>query len=116
MTIRDLARILLLLSFCILWAASSSAQPTGKEKAKTDALAVVNGQPISEDDLFPYFQGQVFPLRQQEYELKNSALNELINLRLLEAEAKKRGITVDQVIEQEVNSKAADPADGEVYA
>ena len=117
MTKRNFTRIPLLLSFCLLLvAASSSAQTPGKDNPKTNALAIVNGQPISEDDLLPYFQGQVFPLRQQEYELKNSALNELISLRLLEAEARKRGITVDQVIELEVNSKVADPTDGEVYA
>jgi protein-disulfide isomerase len=110
------SRISLWFIVLLLLLATSGAQTAVKEKGETDALAVVNGQNITDDDLVPYIQGQMFPLHQQEYDIKNSALDGLINLRLLEGEAKKKGISTDQLIEQEVDSKVADPTDAEVYA
>ena len=53
---------------------------------------MVAGQPIYDDDLLPFVQAQVFQLRVQEYEVKSKALENLVNQKLLEAEAKKKGI------------------------
>ena len=49
-------------------------------------------------------------LRTQEYETKSKTLDSLIRLKLVQAEAKKRGISAEKLIEQEVESKVADPA------
>jgi predicted DsbA family dithiol-disulfide isomerase len=76
-------------------------------------VAVVAGQSIYEDDLLPRVQAQ---LRNQEYELKSSALENLIDQRLLEAEAKKKGVALEQVLEQEVNAKVAEPTEAELKA
>lgn len=80
----------------------------------SETLAIVGDQPISDDDLLPYVQGQLRPLREQEYQIKKKALDNLINQRLLEAEAKKRGVSTDALLAQEVDSKVADPTDAEV--
>jgi len=50
-----------------------------------------------EDDLAPQVQGQLGSLREQEYRLKKQGLDNLINQRLIGAEAKRRGITPDQL-------------------
>ena len=76
-------------------------------------VAVVAGQTIYEDDLLPRVQAQ---LRNQEYELKSRAIENLIDQRLLEAEAKKKGIAVGEVLEHEVDAKVTEPAEAELKA
>jgi protein-disulfide isomerase len=83
---------------------------------KKQPVAVVGGQPIYDDDLLPYVQAQVFQLRLQEYDLKSKALDNLVNQRLLEAQAKKRSIPVDKVLEQEVDAKVPEPSETELQA
>ena len=59
---------------------------------------------------------QLQQLRNQEYELKKEALENVVNQKLLEAETKKKGITVEALWEQEVDSKVGEPSDAEVQA
>src|SRR6185369_11318234 len=50
----------------------------------------------------------------QEYEIKRKALDTLIEQKMLEAAAKKKGLTTDKLLEQEVNSKVAEPSDAQL--
>lgn len=77
-------------------------------------IAVVSGQKIYEDDLTPLVRSQLLALKNQEYQLKRSALDRLVEQKLLEAEAKRQGLTVEQLLEREVYSKAPDPTPDEV--
>src|SRR6267154_2270781 len=80
-------------------------------------VATVGGQPITEEELLDTLgPQQAMQLRTQEYEAKSKALDSLIRLKLVQAEAKKRGIPAEKLIEQEVESKVPDPTDGEVEA
>ncbi|MGH9785714.1 MAG: thioredoxin domain-containing protein [Terriglobia bacterium] len=79
-------------------------------------LARVGGQPVYEDELLPLIQSQLRQLERQEYDLKRQALQELIQRKLTEAEANKRGITAEELFRQEVEARVADPADAEVEA
>jgi protein-disulfide isomerase len=79
-------------------------------------LATVDDQKITEDDLAPYVAGQLRPLREQEYQIKKKALDSLINQKIVEAEAKKKGLTTEKLYEQEVDSKVAEPTDVEIAA
>src|SRR5437867_8510295 len=82
-----------------------------------DPVATVAGQPISEQELLETVgHQQSMQLRMQEYEAKSKALESLIRLKLVQAEAKKRGIPAEKLVEQEVESKVPDPTDGEVVA
>jgi protein-disulfide isomerase len=83
---------------------------------KSDPIATVDGQAITEDDLAPLVQGQLRPLRDQEYQIKKKALENLISQKVLEAEAKKKGLTADKLLEQEVDSKVPEPTDVEINA
>src|SRR5580765_3207294 len=58
-------------------------------------VAIVDGQTIYEDDLLPSIQGQLMPLRKQEYDIKKKALDDVIQQKLLDAAAKKKGMTTD---------------------
>jgi len=105
----------LAIAFLLIGWSGPLAQTSGPAKQK-EAVAVVAGQPIYDDDLQPFVQAQVFQLRLQEYDAKSKALDNLVNQKLLEAEAKKKGISTDKVLEQEVDAKVADPTEGEVKA
>ncbi len=86
------------------------------DKPAPGNVAIVAGQAISEADLSASVQSQLRQLRTQEYDLKRRALDDLINQKLLEAEAKKRSVPADQFLLQEVDSRVADPTDAEVEA
>src|SRR5713101_7734226 len=101
--------------FLLLGCAVCASHTFGQAKQKKP-LAVVAGQTIYDDDLLPYIQAQVFQLRLQEYDIKSKALENLVNQKLLEAEAKKKGIPTEKVLEQEVDAKVAEPTEGELQA
>ena len=102
-----------LLLFSVSLATTTVAQKTDTPNTK-HPVATVDGQPIFAEDLAPSVEGQIQPLRNQEYEIKRKALDSLIEQKMLEATAKKKGVTVEKLIDQEVVSKIADPSDAEV--
>jgi protein-disulfide isomerase len=79
-------------------------------------VAVVGGKPVYEDELTPLMEDQFQQLQNQQYEIKSRALEKLINQKLLDMAAEKKGTTADKVLAQEVDSKIAEPTDGEVEA
>jgi protein-disulfide isomerase len=101
--------------FCmsVFSAATSVAQNSDTPKPK-QAIATVDGQPIYDEDLASSVEGQLQPLRNQEYEIKRKALDSLIEQKMLEAAAKKKGLTTEKLLDQEVNSKIPDPSDAEL--
>jgi protein-disulfide isomerase len=76
-------------------------------------IATVEGQPIYEQDLMSVAGPKLLDLRKQEYQLKRDALDYLIRRKLVDAEAKKKGLTVDELFKQEVDSKIPEPSDAE---
>jgi len=76
-------------------------------------VAVVEGQPIYEQDLMSVAGPSLLDLRKQEYKAKSDALDKVIRKKLVEAEAKKRGLTDEELLKQEVDSKVVDPSDDE---
>ncbi len=73
--------------------------------------AVVNGQSITVDELDESYGGRI---AQQIYSMRKNALDDLIDQKLLETEAKKRNMTVDLLFKEEVDSKVTDPTDEEI--
>jgi len=59
--------------------------------------------------LVPELGSKLLQLRNQEYQMKSKALDDLIRKKLIDAEAKERGIPSDKLLEQEGDSKVADP-------
>jgi protein-disulfide isomerase len=112
----SITRLALLLFVLLFIGSAVSAAQTSAQDKKKEPLAVVGGQPIYDDDLVPFVQAQVFQLRQQEYEIKSKALDNLVNQRLLEAEAKKKGIPSEKFIEEQVDAKVAEPGEAELQA
>jgi predicted DsbA family dithiol-disulfide isomerase len=77
-------------------------------------IAIIAGRAIYEDELLSLMEQQLQRLRNEEYELKSQALETLINQKLLEAAASRKGITADKLIEREVSSKIPNPSDTEI--
>lgn len=77
-------------------------------------VAIVAGQPIYEEDLLPAIQGQLRQIQSQEFQVKKNALENLIRQRVLESEAKKKGLTVEKLLEQEVDEKVPAPSEDEL--
>lgn len=80
------------------------------------SVAVVDGHSITEQDLAEALGPQLMQLRNQEYEVKSKVLESVIRHKIVEIEAKKRNISPEKLIEQEVDSKVPEPTDGEVEA
>src|SRR5712672_4131737 len=110
---RTLQRLfgMLLVSLSLVANLQAQTPETGKPK---QPLAMIDGQAINDDDLLPYVQAQLRPLREQEYQIKKKALDNLINQRLLEAAAKKKYLSTEKLLEQEVDSKVAEPTEAEL--
>jgi len=81
-----------------------------------EPVAVVAGQPIYERDLAPLMSGQIQKLKNQEYEIKSQTLQDLVQQKLLEAEAKRKGIATDELLQQVVDSTIPEPSDSETEA
>lgn len=104
---------LLALFVVLLLTALPVCAQTGEE-----AYAVVNGQRITQKEVDDSIISQLLPLRQQIYELRKKALDNLIVRELLESEAKRRGVSVDELRRSLTEAKVeVSPADVEkVYA
>jgi protein-disulfide isomerase len=85
-------------------------------KTPSDALAVVNGIKISPKEVDESIKSQIDDLEKQVIQARKHELDLEINTRLLEAEAKKRGITSSALLEREVVSKVKRTTDEEALA
>ncbi len=99
--------------------AAQSPQPTqanGAPAANAAALAFVNDQPITLADLDPEVRKMVDDLDKEIAEARRKELDNQIGTILIETEASKRKVTVEQLLESEVMSRITEPTDAEVQA
>jgi protein-disulfide isomerase len=75
---------------------------------------VFGGEPIYENQLPPAEQAQLQNMLQQVYGVRRRALQSVLDRRLLEAEAKKKTISVEALLKSEVDSKVAVPTESEI--
>jgi protein-disulfide isomerase len=95
-------RVLLGLAAALVLAAELGAQTSADNR---QPIARIGAQEIYEQDLLPSVGGQLFQLEKQEYDLKLEAVSNLVNQRLLEAEAKSKGLSVEAFLQQTVDQK-----------
>lgn len=80
-----------------------------EDKPQINVLAVVNGIKITKQNLSIDTRTQVSLLQESVIEARNNAINGLITKTLLQAEAKRRGLTTDKLYEIEVIAKVVPP-------
>jgi protein-disulfide isomerase len=90
-------------------AVATTAPPAG-------TLAVVNGQQISLTDLDAEVRDAVLGFDKETQDMQRAGLEDQINTYLLEAEAKKRKVTLQQLLDAEVNNRVTPPTEAEIKA
>jgi protein-disulfide isomerase len=93
--------------------ASALGAQTGTPR---EPVARIGDQAIYDDDLLPSIAGQLWQLKNQEYDLKTKALANVVNQRLLEAAAKSKGLSTDAFLEQTVDRNVPPPSTAEIEA
>ncbi len=88
---------------------------TPKPAPTARPLALVAGEPVTEADVDTLVAPQLAELRQRTFQLRSQALDELIAQRLVEREAKRRGLSVAALVKLEVDDKVA-PTEAEIRA
>ncbi|HEX8119183.1 MAG TPA: thioredoxin domain-containing protein, partial [Pyrinomonadaceae bacterium] len=78
-----------------------------------EVLATVNGVKVTRQDISPEARKRVADLQQQVVEARRRELDLQINSALLEAEAKRRGVSAAKLIEAEVVAKAPEPTEAD---
>jgi protein-disulfide isomerase len=81
-----------------------------------EVLATVNGLRITKGDISPEAQQHIAELQQQIIVARTRELELQINSTLLETEAKRLGVTTQQVLQTEVIAKTVEPTDDEAQA
>jgi protein-disulfide isomerase len=101
---------------CTAAPSSSSAQPAPAAATAGDVVATVNGTPITDGDLRKAAGLELSRLEQQLYQLKKQQLDALVAARLIEAEAKRRGMSVAAFEEAEITGQVAAVTEPEIDA
>jgi len=84
------------------------------QKVDGAKIAEVNNRSVLASDLQKYAGRELSIQRENLYKLEKQKLEEYINAFLLTQEAKKRGVSVEAVLDQEVNSKILPVGDDEI--
>jgi len=116
-------RILPLIAIVAIAGCSNSATvptPTPSRQGNEDAASVVvariDGEAITLAEVEKPILPQIVEKQQEIHDLRSNSLERIVAERLLEKEAAKRGITADQLIEQEVFAKVGEPTEEEIRA
>lgn len=112
---------LLALLFISSASAQTSRQNTQPQAKAADslpppqnALAVVNGLPVTFEDINPKVREAVSNLDKEISEMRRRGLTNQVNMLLFEAEAKKRKVTLEQLLDVEVHSRIPPPTEEEI--
>jgi len=99
-------------------ARSTPADPASPASpgAAAEALAVVDGTPITLEEVDAAAGGSLRELQAQLYDIRRGALESLIDTLLLERAAKAKGTTAEAYLAQEVGDKLKPPTDQDVQA
>ena len=92
----------------------SAAVAGQSQTSPAPVVAVVNGTEITEQQLLDRVRGEMFKLEAQMYEVRRNGTEELISDYLLEQAAQARGLTKDQLLQQDVEAKVGEVTDKEV--
>ena len=95
---------------------SAATGAAAKPAAEPSVVAEVGGKPITLAELEASMAPQLDQLERQRRKLLEDGLGRLIDERLIEAEAAARGVTVEALLEAEVQSKSGAVTDEEAAA
>jgi protein-disulfide isomerase len=94
--------------------APATQKPAANPQAKSEAVAEVDGVPITNEQVEKALGMNLSKLQEQIYSMKRQALDALVSERLLANEAARRKITATALIDAEVTSKVGLVTEGEI--
>jgi protein-disulfide isomerase len=103
-----------LVGFLLGAALSSLAQGVADTPKTDEALAKIDGRVVTRSELYNQKANMLLQQRYDFYHAEREALGQMIDDELLAIEARHRGVTVQQLVEQEVAGKVKDPTDEEL--
>src|SRR5512134_3434498 len=92
----------------------TTGSPSAPVAAGRDVVAEIDGQPVLAADLDLRADARLARLRQEEYEIRKQALDELIWQRLVEKEAARQKVSTEVLLAREIDDKAAPPSAAQV--
>jgi len=107
MSVRNVITASAVLLLCLL-----SAPAVGQQSGAP--LARVNGDALTENDLQAKESNHLLQARYQYYQAERRALEDLIEQRLLEQEAQRQNLTVEQLLKREVDDKLKNPTEDQI--
>ena len=104
-----------LITGCFLAVALVSTTLGADESPKSgDAVAKINGQVLTRLQLYDQGAATLLQQRYDFYHAERDTLGRIIDDELLAAEARRRGLTTEQLVDQEINKKVQDPREAEL--
>jgi len=87
---------------------------SGSAQQNSSVVAQVGNLKITETDLEQQESGKLLQARYQYYLAKSGALDDMIDQKLLEQKAKQENLTVQQLVDRDINSKVAEPTEDQL--
>ena len=84
--------------------------------AAQDVAGYLGDQPITVEEVDALVERELTAIRQQEFDIRSQGLDRLINKKLLEQEAERRGLSVEELVRVEVEEKIGVVSDLSVSA
>ena len=100
--VRSVFGVLLVFTACARSAGPKPSASPSPGASAAEVVATIDGKPIRGQELDAKVERRLSRLRQEEYEIRSQALEEMIGERLLETEARTRGITTEGLLHDEV--------------
>ncbi|HKQ50744.1 MAG TPA: SurA N-terminal domain-containing protein, partial [Pyrinomonadaceae bacterium] len=102
-----------ILSCIILGLCAGSRAAVIYAQGGDEVVAVVNGRTVSQSEVDKTIAAQLIPLQRQIYALRRTALENLILRRLLEDEARKKGVSLE-ALKGELTAARVDVAESDI--
>jgi len=97
-----------------------SAQPSQQKQDPSAAVAKIGGKPITAGELDEAVKKDLTQLEQQyheqKYQIRRNALEAMVRQRAFDEKAKAKGISRDELLNQEIAAKLPEPSDEEIRA
>ena len=96
--------------------AAAGAATKAATSAKSDVVAEVGGKPITRAELEEALAPQLANLEREKRKILENGVDEVVNQRLVETEAAARKVTVEAMLEAEIEAKVVPVTDAEAQA
>ncbi len=111
-----LASSLLLIAIPGCGNAAPRQAPQASAPAQGEVLATVDGEPISRAQVEEALGATLAKVEEQAYQMRKDQLDDMIAERLIASEAKRRGLSAEALVAEEVTAKVAPVTDADAAA